>query len=101
MVTLLQKQGFVTLKELDAKRISKRAPSSIVWLRAKESVWLATAGIVNPNCRHETILTGEYRIYKSKYKDKNEVKESAQPDEKQPRNKSRTRSIFGRRKPNS
>jgi hypothetical protein len=57
MVTLSQRLGFVTLKELAAKRISKRAPSSTVWLRAKGSAWLAIAGTVEPNYRYETILT--------------------------------------------
>jgi hypothetical protein len=39
MVMLLQKQGFVTLKELAAKRTSKRVLDSTAWLRAKASVW--------------------------------------------------------------
>jgi hypothetical protein len=47
MVMLLQKQVFVTLRELAAKRTSKRVPDSTAWLRAKASVWWGTAGIVN------------------------------------------------------
>jgi hypothetical protein len=47
MVMLLQKLGFVTLKELAAKRTSKRVLGSTAWLRAKASVWWGTAGRVN------------------------------------------------------
>ena len=44
MAMLLQKQGFVTLKELAAKRTSKRVLGSTAWLRAKALVWWGIAG---------------------------------------------------------
>jgi hypothetical protein len=47
MAMLLQKQDFVTLKELAVKRTSKRVLDSTAWLRAKASVWWGTAGMVN------------------------------------------------------
>lgn len=101
------KPDSVTRKALAAKRISKRAQISTDKPKPKASAWWAIAGeLICVKLAYVSVLM-QLRIYKSKYNDASEPTNDAAPTsttpEKEkttkPRSKSRSRSLFGRKRP--